>query len=251
MLSFRIAAADLIIGASCAGCGRPAITLCDACASAFVPDPRVMWPHPTPEALVDPTLVVPVASGVYEGPLRAALAQFKEEGRFGLLDVLGHFLSSSVCHVAPARGPITLVPVPSSRIRRLRRGHDAIGELAREAARSLRDIGLDCVAASALAHSRRVDDQSGLSAKARSVNLDGALRVNSSSRLEGRQVIVVDDILTTGATVSEAVRVLTGAGCRPVGAAFVAATTRHPPANGASFRGGWKKDLLGATVSDT
>lgn len=241
MLPFRLAAADLIIGASCAGCGRPAITLCETCTAALVPVPHVSWPHPTPHAMVTPTTVLPVASGVYEGPLRAVLAQFKEEGRFGLLGVLGHFLSASVCHVAPARGPLALVPIPSTRITRARRGHDAIGELAREAAGSLRTIGLDCVMVPALAHRRRVDDQSGLSAKERAANMEGALRVKATSRLGGRRVIVVDDILTTGATVSEAVRALSCEGSRPVGVAVVAATTRHARGNRSSFLSGMEK----------
>jgi len=227
VLPFRIAAADLIIGASCAGCGRPAITLCEACSVSLAPCPRVAWPRPVPRGLLEPTPVLPVAAGVHEGTLRAALAQFKEEGQFGLLRLLSHFLAASVCLAAPEAGPIVLVPIPSTRVSRLRRGHDAIGELARSGAKALRSIGVDCVVGNPLVHCRRVADQSGLSARERSVNMAGALRVRSTAGLEGRRVVVVDDVLTTGATVTEATRVLSSGGFRPSAVAVIAAAVRR------------------------
>lgn len=224
MLPFHIAAADLIIGASCAGCGRPAITLCGACSLVLAPRPRVAWPRSVPRELLEPTEVRPIASGIHEGPLRAALAQYKEEGQFGLLRVLGHFLAASVCLAAPEHGPVVLVPIPSSRVARIRRGQDAIAELARSASDSLRSIGLDCSVRNPLVHSRRVADQSGLSARDRSANMTGALRLRSAAGLDGRRIVVVDDILTTGATVVEASRVLSSAGFRPAAVAVIAAT---------------------------
>lgn len=227
VLPFRIAAADLIIGASCAGCGRPAITLCETCVALLTPRPHVSWPRPTPGELLRPTTVTPVASGVHEGALRAALAQYKEEGQFGLLRMLGHFLATSVCFAAPADQPMSLIPIPSTRATRLRRGQDTIGELARCSARALRAVGVDCTVGDALVHARRVADQSGLTARERSSNMNGALELRSSAGLDGRCIVVVDDILTTGATVAEATRVLTDAGFRPRAIAVIAATTRH------------------------
>lgn len=227
VLPFRVAAADLIIGASCAGCGRPAITLCASCAGMLTPQPRVAWPRPTPQILRQPSLIEPIASGIHEGPLRAVLAQFKEEGQFGLLHILGHFLASSVCFAAPVNRPVVLVPIPSTRVTRMRRGQDTIGDLSRAAAKALQAIGIDCIVGSPLVHARRVADQSGLSAGDRSINMSDALRMRSVAGLEDRSIIVVDDILTTGATVAEAVRVLSEAGFRPASIAVIAATARH------------------------
>ena len=227
MLPFRIAAADLIIGASCGGCGRPAITLCESCSALLIPRPRVAWPRPVPRELVKPTEVPPVASGVHEGVLRAALAQYKEEGQFGLVTVLGHFLSAAVCLAAPAAGPVILVPIPSTRVARLRRGQDPIAELARSCSKTLRSIGVDCSVGRPLVHCRRVADQSGLSARERSVNMNGALRMRSTAGLDGRRIVVVDDVLTTGATVAEATRVLSSTGFRPAAVAVIAAAVRR------------------------
>ena len=72
---------------------------------------------------------------------------------------------------------------------------------------------------------RRVADQSGLDAAGRSANLAGALR--ASSDLSGVPVVVVDDVVTTGATLVEAARALRDAGALVRGAAVVAATQRN------------------------
>ena len=226
MLPFRLAAADLVIGAACAGCGHPAITLCTDCAVLLRPTPHTSWPQPTPRILRMAPRVRPISAGRYEGPLRSVLTRFKEEGQFGLLDTLGHFLAAAVCHAAPI-GPVVLVPIPSTPLTRMRRGHDAIGDLAQAAAKSLRGIGMDCTVGSVLVHARKVADQSGLSAAERADNMNAALQMRSAAPLRRRQVIIVDDILTTGATVAEATRVLSAGGHRPVAVAVVAATPRH------------------------
>ncbi|MDQ3156543.1 MAG: ComF family protein [Actinomycetota bacterium] len=227
MLPFRIAAADLIIGASCGGCGSPAITLCESCSGLLTPRPHVAWPRPVPHELLEPTAVIPVASGAHEGVLRAALAQYKEEGQFGLVKVLGHFLAASLCLAAPEDVPVLLVPIPSTRVARLRRGRDPVAELARSCSKALRAIGLDCSVGQPLVHSRRVSDQSGLSARERSANMNGALRMRSTAGLDGRRIVIVDDVLTTGATVAEATRVLSSAGFRPSAVAVIAAAVRR------------------------
>lgn len=226
VLSFRVALADLLVGASCGGCGVPALTLCEVCATALQPDPHEAWPSPTPFGLTVPTPVVPIAASAYEGPLRSALNQYKEHGRFGLLRPLGHLLAASVCALVPIGETATLVPVPSSRRANFGRGYDAIGELAGTAARQLGQININCEVAPILVHAKQVADQSGLNAEQRAMNLVGAFRLRRERFTVGPNVIVVDDIITTGATVAEAIRVLTRAGKRPIGIATIAATGR-------------------------
>jgi predicted amidophosphoribosyltransferase len=102
--------------------------------------------------------------------------------------------------------------------------------LAREAASLLRCAGADVVAdgpgVPRLVHTRRVRDQAGLDRAERAANLEGAFAVRRAVGPSGGRrldVLVVDDVLTTGATLAEAVRALRSAGLRVVGTAVVAA----------------------------
>jgi predicted amidophosphoribosyltransferase len=213
--AFWTAAADLVAGAACAGCGRPGLVLCDGCRTLLVPAPR---PVPAP--------VPAVAALSYDGVVRPVLAGLKEEGRWRLRPALAHPLAAAVCAVADP-GPVALVPVPSTRASRRRRGGDPVGELVVEAAGRLRAVGVDAVVVGCLRHVRRVADQAGLGADERRDNLAGAFAARRSRRLAGRCVVAVDDVVTTGATLAEAVRALRAAGVVTRAAAFVAATPRR------------------------
>ena len=228
MRDLLIPAADLLLGARCAGCDRPALTLCRTCGEAIRPEPAVAWPRPCPRTLRRPVPVTPVAAGANVDVLRRVLVAWKEEGNTRLTSVLAHLLAASVVEHARHTHPVVLVPVPTSRRSRRERGCDLVDELARGAVRLLRRVGVDARVVQALALVRETADQTRLGAVDRAGNLHGAFGLRSERWLAGRDVLVVDDILTTGATVSEAVRVLSGAGHRPVGIAVVAATPRIP-----------------------
>lgn len=221
-------AADLLLGAQCAGCGCPALTLCRPCGEAISPAPEVAWPQPCPDGLRRPTRVTPVAAGVNVEVLRRVLVAWKETGNTRLTGVLDHLLAASVVeHVRPGRS-VVLVPVPTSRRSRRERGCDLVDELARASVRLLRRVGVDARVSQALTPARATADQVGLGAVERASNLQGAFRLRTDRALAGRDIVVVDDIVTTGATVAEAVRVLGAAGHRPTGIAVVAATPRIP-----------------------
>lgn len=228
MGAFRVSAADLLLGASCPGCGQPALGLCRSCGESIRPDPRCAWPQPTQRALREPTMVPPVAAGSNTGVLRATLLAWKEEGRFGLAMALSHHLAGAIGHLARPGQALVLVPVPTSRRSKRARGSDVLDELARMSAHLLREVGIDVRVSQALSYARATVDQAGLNSTQRAINLSGAFRLRTDRGLIGRDVIVVDDILTTGATISEAVRVLSRVGHRPIGVAVVAATPRHP-----------------------
>lgn len=161
------------------------------------------------------------ASGgrTYGDPARGGLAQ-------GVGPVWGALVRSDPARDGPARVPlIALVPVPSSRAARRSRGHDPVRALAARAARRLAARGWPVELAPVLAQRRRVADQAGLSAARRAGNLRGAFR--AAGPVPRGPCVLVDDVVTTGATLAEAARALREAGARVPLAVTVAATRRR------------------------
>lgn len=211
--------ADLVLPRSCAGCGAcsssgRAGVLCGACRRVLsAARPGLSRPDPCPAGL--PTTVAAVA---YQGVVVNVLLAHKERGRLTLVHPLGALLAAAVRSLGA--GPVVLVPVPSARAAVRARGHDHALRLSREAAGR---AGL--VAAPLLRPARRVADQSGLTTEQRAANLHGALAAVHAPY--GLPIVVVDDVMTTGATLVEATRALVAAGLDVRGAAVVAATVRR------------------------
>jgi len=157
----------------------------------------------------------------------------KEQGRLALARPLGRLLAVAVSDVvvAPAAG-IDLVPVPSHPAVVRERGQDPLLRIARAASAELRRTGADARVQRLLrVPGRRPGDQAGLDAAARAANLAG--RFSSRGTADGgRCVVLVDDVITTGATLREAQRALEEVEISPVGAATVAATHRRRPSSG-------------------
>ncbi|MEG9225280.1 ComF family protein [Aeromicrobium sp. Sec7.5] len=219
--SWRSAAADLAVGADCAGCGTPGLGWCRACAVACRPVPRLV-------AGVADVPVLAVLDNV--GPAARVVVAWKDRGRLGLTDPLGRLLAVGCSLVPPAARP-ALVPVPTSRAQVRRRGADPMRLLAARAATELRSVGIDAVPMPVLRRVRATRDQAGLGARARGVNVEGAFAADRSVvarcvRAGIDEVLVVDDVLTTGASVREAVRALAAAGVRTSAVVVVAHTPR-------------------------
>ncbi|MFD0528513.1 ComF family protein [Kitasatospora arboriphila] len=161
------------------------------------------------------------AAAPYAGPVRHLLIAHKERGALRLARPLGAALAAAVRSAAEAGAPgapgaLLLVPVPSARRAVRARGHDPMLRLARAAARELSRSGRPALAAAALRHVRPVADQAGLSAAERHRNLHGALAVppRRAALLSGRRLVLVDDLVTTGASLAEAARALRAAAAR-------------------------------------
>jgi predicted amidophosphoribosyltransferase len=214
---------DLVLPQSCAGCGRAGSRWCRSCAGALAEAARAPLGRAAPDP-VPPGFPDAAAAAAYDGPVRGALLAHKERGRLGLVRPLAAALAAAVRVLDPPAG-VLLVPVPSDPRTVRARGHDHARRLARSTARRLRRCGIPARAAPVLVPARTVADQAGLDARARADNLAGALRCRH--RLDGRVVVVVDDVVTSGATLAEATRALTAAGARVLGAATVAATLRR------------------------
>jgi ComF family protein len=171
------------------------------------------------------------AYGVFEEPLRELVHLFKYGGVTALARPLGRLLRLAVPR---DRGFDLIVPTPLHWRRRWTRGYNQAMLLARELAPAL---GLKPV--NALRRTRATSTQAGLSRTARRANVAGAFVVRDPSRIHGRRVLLVDDVMTTGATLRACAAALKRAGARSVSIAVLARAGRPGatwPSEGADAR---------------
>ncbi|MGW3569655.1 ComF family protein [Streptomyces sp. NPDC000941] len=237
--------AGLVLPTGCAGCGRSGGALCGRCRAALCgAGARPVWPSPPPSGL--PPVHAAVA---YEDEARAVLLAHKERGELRLAAALGEALASAVSTACPHQHPharphdrphdhpharhrswrpLLLVPVPSARRAVAARGHDPARRIALAAAGALRRGGRPARVLSVLRQLRAVTDQAGLDARRRLENLTGALGAapGCGRLLAEGLVVLVDDLMTTGASLAEAARAVRAAGGPVAGAAVVAAAPR-------------------------
>jgi predicted amidophosphoribosyltransferase len=237
--------ADLALQRECAGCGRARTSWCEDCASALGAAPTRRLLQAPADGRRSPSVLPVWSTADYSHLVRTGVVAWKDRGRADLTPVLAQALRRAVLAAMPdlaapdeqAGGrPLLLVPAPSSRRTRRARGHDPVRDLAERCATGLRRRGIEVRVIPALAQARRVEDQAGLGAAARQQNLSGALEVvrGWAAYLRGRDLLLVDDVVTTGATLLDCLRALDEADARVRAAATVAATRRRDGRSGLS-----------------
>lgn len=234
-------ALDLLFPLGCVVCGVEleelpgGVAVCDVCREAL---PRITWatcvrcaarvpeiPGSTPDCKhcrdhkiqFDQTL----ALGAYDGLLRDLVLEMKEDASGRLAKVFGELIALRWGKVTRALKPDVVVPIPMHAWRRLSRRANPAAALAASLGRQL-GLGVE---AKLLQWRRDASAQVGLSQQGRFRNMRGVMQVRRGYRLDAPRVLVVDDILTTGATCSEAARALKQAGAVQVTVAIVGRTT--------------------------
>jgi len=150
------------------------------------------------------------ACGLYEGVLRASVLALKGEPHIGrrLLQAMVRAQQR-----APLGDADLIVPVPLHAKRERERGHNQAAVLARELARATH-LELDEYVLARRVHTER--HRAGMDARARRESVTGAFEVRAPKQISGRRVLLIDDVFTTGATVSECAVVLESAGAAEV-----------------------------------
>ena len=182
------------------------------CWNRIEPAPRLPW--------TDTNIAAGMAGARYEGALRDIIHAFKYQGRRSLARPLSDLMRKGAADIL--RDADCVVPVPLHPLRRLRRGFNQAADLAR---------GLDMPIVYALWRWRPTRSQMGLGGASRRLNVHGAFMLSplrratrgiESDRIEGRVVVLIDDVRTTGATLNACAVVLKQSGAREVRALTVA-----------------------------
>ena len=212
ILMIKTAVLDLFFPPKCAICRRIGVHgVCAACAAAL---PRTE--KPLREGAGYGKCAVPLR---YEGAVREAILRFKFRGALGAAEGFGALLAQ--CAAEELGGEFDLVTwAPVSRRRLRQRGYDQAELLAQEAAAAwgAKPVRL-------LRKTRDNPPQSGLGAAERRGNVIGVYEAIAVETLQNARILLIDDIITTGSTLSECVRVLQAAGARSVVCACLAAAS--------------------------
>ena len=212
-------------GSACARCGdaldvppsltAPAEMLCRAC------------------RLAPPAYERAVAYGLYDGRMRDAIRALKFNGIRPAGRRLGGMLAQAIASLAgEAPAEMLVIPIPLHRSRHARRGFNQARLLAslslRQLARTHPDWRLT-LASRALLRVRATESQAELTPRQRRLNLRGAFAVSNPAAVAGKNILLIDDIMTTGATVRAASRVLVDAGATSIWVATLSRARRLNP----------------------
>ncbi len=205
--------ADLVLARSCAGCEAPGSVLCAACWTFLT---RGILERELPDG------AVAFAATDYLGVGKSVVLAHKEHGWQVLTPFLGALLARAVTSVTS--DAVTLVPIPPHAHSRARRGTDPLADIVRAAIQALRTIGQPATSASLILRSRDSGAMKLLGREQRRLAVESSFALSERSHHIRGQIVVVDDVITTGVTVTEALRTLVGAGYEVADVATVAST---------------------------
>jgi ComF family protein len=205
---------DLVYPPRCGGCGASGSGWwCNACEQRLMLFDAASSAHHLSVASGGPeaskTALLVISAALFAPPLREAIHAFKYDGAPQLAEAFARHMATA--WRTSGLSADAIVPVPLHPSRQRERGFNQSERLARQVA-TLCDIGL---MTDALKRIRRTEQQAHLSASARRTNVTGAFVANPE-RVRNRSIVVVDDVLTTGATLAECAAALGAAGAQRV-----------------------------------
>jgi predicted amidophosphoribosyltransferase len=201
------ALSELIFPSRCLGCRQLGIGICSQC--------RASWhPHIYRSNVFASGISFPVYSAVAYSPVAQKVLLGAKEAALHDADQLIHqALTHSLAYFYSEIGIADLVPIPSRKINTRKRGRDFIleqtYELSQQPSVQVRAI---------LSHARRVKDQTTLNSRSREINLSQSMKCANQVEPSNIPVIIIDDLVTSGATLREAGRALSAAGYKVIGA---------------------------------
>ncbi len=183
--------------------------------------------------LAPPPFVRAVAYGLYEGAMKEAIHALKYSRLHPAARGLGKMLAEAIAQLedkAPAE--MLVIPVPLHKSKHNQRGFNQARLLAKEALACLRQSRPQwrlTLAARTLMRLRATESQAGLTPRKRRANVRGAFSVSAPAAVKAKHVLLIDDILTTGATARAAALALVRAGAASVWVATLARARRAGP----------------------
>jgi len=184
---------ELIFPSRCIGCSALGLEICSQCRRSWHPHIYRSWSHTAPH--------FPIFSAIPYSPIAGkVILSAKENGILSADRLIVSALKHALRYSIEEKGEATLVPIPSRKSVARLRGRQFITELSHQLSR---ETGLTLC--ENLRHTRVVKDQSSLDARSRFANIDGAL---ISQKFFSGKAFLIDDLVTTGATLNEAARAL-------------------------------------------
>ncbi|HLW85482.1 MAG TPA: ComF family protein [Candidatus Sulfotelmatobacter sp.] len=264
----------VLFPADCQICGAPLVRIsrlpvCADCLDQILPvrgrlcsvcGERLLSPHFNSDSAgqslcpvcsrIEQNFAKAVAYGSYESGLRELIHLLKYGGVRPASGVLGRMLAGAISDLHPSFGatPVMVVAVPLHRSKQRQRGFNHAELIARAALKLVTEGGAVrnqmILCDDVLVRRRETQSQTGLTSHQRRANMRGAFAVKRAQEVNGREVLLVDDVYTTGATVSECARVLRRAGASKVWVATVARTLKM------ASQYGERKPAMGVSSAD-
>ncbi len=169
-----------------------------------------------------------MAYGSYDGGLKQLIHLLKFEQVRPAAGVLGRLLAEAIAKLEPSlpQGTISVVPVPLHKRKQAERGFNQANLVAKAALKQLAMPERFKMVTGVLVRRRETSSQIGLTGHQRRENLRGAFAVADPTRVAGKNILLVDDVLTTGTTLSECAKVLRRTGAAAVWAVTTARTLK-------------------------